>query len=644
MRLAVSDIAGVAGVPGTNRGVRDWLKRLCIPVGTVGNRFTFHLSDLPDSVRQAFLARAVATAGLEPGAFDDVAHAAFLEAPETMRAEAERRAAIAVFLLKLGDAVTWAERAALATDKFGPEGTSIPSLKRLSRAVEGLDPINFAPALLRDQKGGAPRTDMSDDAWAYFLTTIRDAGPQFPLLQAWRDVRDVAKVRGWAWPKAVTVYRRWNDLPEAERLVARLGRDAAIGKLSMPIERDKTTISALDWVSLDGRTLDFWVDFGDGKPVRPVMLALVDVASNAVVGYELGRSENATGTVRLIRRTCAKYGIFSRLYTDNGSSFAGHLVAGGNVHRFRNSGSKVEGAKPLGICHFLGIDLHFALPKNAQAKIAERTFATLSRVIDDRPEFAKAHAGHAPGAAPSSHVVPVPLALAESVIAREIDRHNAETNRRSQGARGRSYQQVFEAGLAKRIKRKASQYQLYLAGLIYQPVTVDKWGRITVDTWTYGGPETQADLLPYHGKGRAVLLGRDPDDFSAPAIAFDADGRLICEGIAHVKRGAYGSKDGIREAAKNRKAARDATTAAEAANGYLDDAAFAAALADLAGPYSPATSPERVVAAEFAAPLRRAPAKGKGVAKAEPTPVPPVYYANMERVLAEKLAKGEKLA
>ncbi len=92
--------------------------------------------------------------------------------------------------------------------------------------------------------------------------------------------------------------------------------------------------------------------------------------------------------MRLIRRTCETFGIFDRLYTDDGSAFAGHLVAGGAVHRFRNAGAKLAAVRPLGIRHHLRIDLKFALPKTAQAKIAERTFATLSRVIDDRPESA----------------------------------------------------------------------------------------------------------------------------------------------------------------------------------------------------------------------------------------------------------------
>lgn len=173
--------------------------------------------------------------------------------------------------------------------------------------------------------------------------------------------------------------------------------------------------------------LDFWTDTGDGRPVRLTMIALVDVVSNMVLDYELAVSENAVDTVRLIRRTCQTYGIFDRLYTDNGSAFAGYLVSGGNVHRFRNKTTMNKGVKPLGICYHLGIKLHFALPGNGQAKIAERTFATLSRVIDDRPEFRNAHAGHNPGAAPDTNVSPVPLKIVERVVRSEIERHNKKS-------------------------------------------------------------------------------------------------------------------------------------------------------------------------------------------------------------------------
>lgn len=64
--------------------------------------------------------------------------------------------------------------------------------------------------------------------------------------------------------------------------------------------------------------------------------------------------------------------------------------------------------------------------------------------------------------------------------------------------------------------------------MIYTPASVDRWGRVQINTWTYGGPETQQDMLAWHGKGQ-ILIGRDPDNFDAPAVAFDDRGHMICK-------------------------------------------------------------------------------------------------------------------
>lgn len=112
--------------------------------------------------------------------------------------------------------------------------------------------------------------------------------------------------------------------------------------------------------------------------------------------------------------------------------------------------------------------------------------------------------------------MPVSSAVMEEVVRREINRHNREAGRKGQGAAGRSYEQVFQAGLADRAIRKPTAKQLYYAGLIYAPASVDRWGRVQIDTWSYGGPETQQAMLAWHGKGQ-ILIGRDPDDFDAPA-------------------------------------------------------------------------------------------------------------------------------
>lgn len=648
MRVRVRHLCGVGSIPSGRTNAAKWLWRQGVSTALEpsegGPCETIALSDLPEPERLAFLRQELDGMDLPAGEYDDDAHRQLGQASPSRRARAERRAGIARMLVALRvRGVKEGERFALVRERFGVEGTSNASLKRLQRAVQGVDPINFAPVLLDDYKAPAKRAEMSDEAWRFFMTMIRDAAPDWPLKEAWRRVRDAGRPMGWAVPSYPTFYRRWKELSEAQRLQARRGNGETAKRLSIPAHRDKTSILSLEWVSLDGRTLDFWVDWGDGKAARPVMLALVDVASNVVLDWELGPSENAVGTVRLIKRVCERHGIFDRLYTDNGSAFAGHLVAGGAAHRFRNG--KAKGVQPMGICQIMGIKLRFALPKNAQAKIAERTFAALSRAVDDGPEFRNAHAGHAPGASPSPKVIPVPVETAKAVLTREIARHNRESGRRSQGARGRSYEQVFRDGIEVRAQegrptRRPTAQQLYLAGLIWKPVAVDRFGRVAVNGWLYGGPDTQDALLRFHGTGKRILLGRDPDDFSAPAMAYDEDGVFICRDIEPVKPGVYGSVDSIRDAARNRKAARAAVSAAEVANDYLDNEAYAEALAALNAATMPEDTPpapvQKVVGGRFGTPLRsKAPR-----ADQEKEIIPAEFLQNMDTELAAKRSRG----
>ncbi|MDK8873929.1 phage protease [Paracoccus sp. SSJ] len=177
------------------------------------------VTDLPADVRRAYELREIEATGLPAGDYDDAAHERFAEATPAMQAIALRKAEIARFLVKAGAGATFGLSASLVQavrQEFGPEGTDRMTLRRILRTVEGVDPINFAPALMPDfSRGGRPQDKVSAEAWSFFMTTIRDAGPQFPFKQAWRDVRDVARKRGWQWPAYRTVLRRWNDLPEA---------------------------------------------------------------------------------------------------------------------------------------------------------------------------------------------------------------------------------------------------------------------------------------------------------------------------------------------------------------------------------------------------------------------------------------------
>ena len=134
----------------------------------------------------------------------------------------------------------------------------------------------------------------------------------------------------------------------------------------------------------------------------------------------------------LERRVFAGHGAPDNLLTDNGAAFSGHLHGGQVGHKHRNKGNRRRGLEPPGIHIHLGFKLHFALPKNAQARLMERKFADMSREIDTCPEFAGAHAGSHPGEKPVGRIVPVPFDRFEAVSLARLAAYSARSGRRSQ--------------------------------------------------------------------------------------------------------------------------------------------------------------------------------------------------------------------
>ncbi len=647
MILHVANLVGIEGLPSSPFGIRKWLVRKAVPITGEGKRFTFHLSDLPAPVRRAVLEREAERAGLEPGVYDEEAHEELMGATPGMRAKAERLAEIARFVLARRNAgLSRAEVFAAARAQFGADCTSDASLDRLSRRVDGVDPVNFAPALLDGySRAGAPKTTISHEAWAVFEGGLKAAFKTHRIIALYNDVAALAKVNGWAWPSYPTIQRRLKALPLAERIALREGRDAAHKALYQAQLRDSSGLRAMEWVVLDGRTVDVWVTWEDGAVIRPTVIGLVDQASGKVLDIEIARSENAQALATLERRTFTRFGAPENLLTDNGAAFSGHIHAGRVAHKHRNKGNRRREFEPPGIHMLLGFNLHFALPKNAQAKLMERKFADMSREIDTAPEFMGAHSGSHPGERPEGTIVPVPLDRFKAVYMARLAAYNARTGRRSQACIATntgSYDAAFAALGAGRVPNHISEAQFRLATMEWTLATVLPDGRMRgKDGWIYGedmDDGSQDRLLRF--QGRKVWLGTDPLDRSKPALVWNPEtDRIIMDGVHAVVRGAFDDAEGARRSGRRKSELRKQTKRWE----KIDEQAAIAALAVILGDVSdePAPPPAKVVKAHFKSPVRPA----RADASSDPTPAQMAEFRrNFDDHLRRNAGAGEKLA
>lgn len=98
MRVDVQSLPGVGRIPAHRTSAAKWFVRNGVSVDILENDGrkpqAVTLSDLPAPERLACLERSIATLGLPLGTYDDAAHEAFIQAPASMRENAERKAAM----------------------------------------------------------------------------------------------------------------------------------------------------------------------------------------------------------------------------------------------------------------------------------------------------------------------------------------------------------------------------------------------------------------------------------------------------------------------------------------------------------------------------------------------------------------------
>ena len=283
-----------------------------------------------------------------------------LNAIERLMAETKtgRDGAITAFLVSAQhpDMPHLAHMLRLANDKRGG-GAALPSKRTIHRWFQQ-----------REESGSllpkVPQKDLSLPEWfKRFLVFYRT--PQKPSVQAAFELFARAELAQQPLAKLPSVHqaRRWLDkLGNVAREDGRLGSREL--KTVKPYKvRDFKNLQPADIYTADGHTFDAEVLHPDsGKPFRPEITTVADVATRKIVGWSVDLAESGYTVLSAVCHAVKTGGIPAVFYVDNGGGYKNALMSD----------------QATGLMGRLSITMRHSLPYSSQARgVIERLHQTV---------------------------------------------------------------------------------------------------------------------------------------------------------------------------------------------------------------------------------------------------------------------------
>lgn len=476
------------------------------------------------------------------------------------KSEAKRRLAVleAVSRTEIGGAT----RSAAVASVSAHYSISTATIWNYLQLVAGIEPSNWLPHVAPRRVGGGKEVDVDHELWTALISDyLRAEKPTWESCY-WR-VERIADASGVTLPSSRTLFRKMQRDVDALVIVKRReGREAHARTMPAQV-RSVAALHAMEIVNIDGHTWDVFVRWPNGSISRPTMIAIQDVMSRKVLAWRVDKSENAVAARLCFADLFKKYGIPKACLLDNGRAFASKWITGGAKTRFR---FKIKPDDPTGLLPALGINPKWATPYHGQAKPIERTFRDMCDAIARCPEFAGAYTGGNPMAKPENYgSKAIDLADFLAVINREIPALNAKAGRRTEMAKGKSFDDAFNASYAIAPIGKASPEQMRLALLTAADNlrTHRKDGSLVLAGNRYWCEELSQI------SGEPVLVRFDPDNLHSEIHVYSRDGRFIATAPIWSAEG-FADMGAANRLKKARKDWRNATKLAEEKLGLLD--------------------------------------------------------------------------
>lgn len=608
--FSAAELADMAlpGLPATKRGIQDvagrerWAEAvddqgsaLARPRRARGGGVEYHLSVLPHAARMRVMAPAPAdgsaSRGQRPAPADvqvdnrESAWARYDRLPTSMKAEAKRRLEIvqrveALCRAGLGKAKAMetiqgqdAREARARGEAKAPYGMS--ALYSWFGMIGGCATPDRLAYLAPRHLGRTATSDCSEAAWLLFkseyLTNSRQSAAA-----AWAKVALIGQAEGWTVPSAKTLLARIAREIEPMTLVfLREGQPGLERKFPTP-RRDIAEVAVMEAVNVDGHEIDVMVEWADGTVGRPMMIGIQDLASRKMLVTLIGRSESSDLVRRAFAELFKTYGIPKEVTFDNGRAFASKWLTGGNPTRYR---FVIRPEDPIGLLTQLGCNVHFTKVYSGRSKPIERAFRDFCDGFARSGVFAGAYTGNNVLNKPADYGSrAIPYADFAKELAFYVHLHNARPGRRTQNARGISFDQAFAEGLERTLVPRATEEQLRLALLAAEGVTVrQKTAQLHM------GGNTYFHEALWGLEGQKVIVRFEPENLHAPIHVYRLDGVYVCEAACVEAVGFYNAEAAKEIGRQQRRILKDAKRLAGAQQ-LLDAKRLAALRPDLPEP------------------------------------------------------------
>lgn len=335
----LQELAGLPGLPGTVPGIRKFAERMAWEgqrrLGSKAVEYPFN--QLPVETQTALLAQSVAGESVDLAEsvpvitptkandrFNDkqkavmVARLCFVREIERMSVAVSQSRAIDILVKQARDCALspyLMERVDVANDrKTGERGLSERTLKRWIAAYKADGESGLAP--LRQRQN----LDIPEWAKAFLRCYQRPTKPS--IAASYLEFADgyVGKV------PSIHAVKRFLKKLSPDALNAGRMSPQELKALQSFRRRSTTNLFPGDVYTADGHKFDAEViNPLTGKPYRPEITTVLDVATRKVVGVSVGESESAIGVLDALRdavRAC----MFAIFYVDNGSGFDNDTV------------------------------------------------------------------------------------------------------------------------------------------------------------------------------------------------------------------------------------------------------------------------------------------------------------------------------